>query len=176
MKRVLLLLFLYLNLLSVSVGAHGEEEARPALAVKSSISYTAALKIAQRALQAGAEQGTDLAVAVVDREGIPLVVLRADNATEQFVTGATRKAWTAVNLRNSTRSLLKDIQENKQDDGQLPHVEKALFLMGGVPLMVGNTIVGGVGVAGSVNGLDDDACARQAAQAFAELLNDREGK
>lgn len=39
--------------------------------------------------------------------------------------------------------------------------------MGGVPLKAG----GGVGAAGCVNGLDDDAVAQQAARAFQRLIN-----
>ena len=42
--------------------------------------------------------------------------------------------------------------------------------MGGVPLKDGHRVVGGVGVAGAVSGIDDDVIARQAALAFAQLL------
>lgn len=136
---------------------------------KQSVSLDGALKIARAVIAAGKARGVDLAVAVVDNAGIPLVVLRADDATEQFVTGATRKAWTAVNFRNSTRAVLADVRKGTQDDGQLPFAEKALFLMGGVPLRDDDEIVGGVGVAGSVNGLDDDAIAVLAAESFAAM-------
>lgn len=137
---------------------------------KRSITLEAALAIAQVALKAGKEKGADVAVVVVDQAGIPLVLLRADSGTEQFVTGATRKAWTAINFRASTRELFEAIKKGEEDDSQLPHAQKALFLMGGVPLKEGDTVVGGVGVAGCVSGLDDDAVAQKAAQAFAEML------
>ena len=137
---------------------------------KRSVSMEAALAIARVALDAGAAKGSHVAVVVVDQAGIPLVLLRADEGTEQFVEGAMQKAWTAVNFRASTRQLFEDIQKGKEDFSQLPHVPKALFLMGGVPLKEGNRVVGGLGVAGAVSGLEDDTIAEQGAEAFAKLL------
>ncbi|QDT81712.1 hypothetical protein Mal35_51960 [Gimesia maris] len=138
---------------------------------KQSVTFEAALIIARLAIAEGKKKGVDhLAVTVVDEAGIPLVVLRTDLGTEQFITGATRKAWTAVNFKASTSDVLKTIKSDDGDDGQLPHAQKALFLMGGVPLKVGNVVVGGVGVAGSVEGPDDDSLAQLAAQAFGTML------
>jgi uncharacterized protein GlcG (DUF336 family) len=135
-----------------------------------SISMEAALAIARVALKAGTDNGTDVAVVVVDNAGIPLVLLRADNGTEQFVEGATQKAWTAVNFRASTRELFEDIKRGKEDFSQLSHVPKALFLMGGVPLKDGLRIVGAIGVAGAVSGIEDDVIARRAADEYTQLL------
>lgn len=137
---------------------------------KRSISLEAALSVARAGLQAGKAKGANVAVAVVDEAGLPLVVLRADNATEQFVTGAESKAWTAVNLRASTMKLCEDVKKGDEDFSQLPHAEKCLLLDGGVPLKDGETIVGGVGVAGCFHGPDDDASAQAAAAKFAELI------
>jgi uncharacterized protein GlcG (DUF336 family) len=157
--------------LSISAQPAGKPAPRARATVeRRSITMEAALAIAQVALKAGKEKGTDVAVAVVDQAGTPLVVLRADNGTQQFVEGATQKAWTAVNFRASTRELFEDIKKGREDFSQLPYVPKALFLMGGVPLMDGKTVVGGVGVAGAVSGLEDDVMAQQAARAFVEML------
>ena len=75
-----------------------------------------------------------------------------------------------MNFRASTRELFEDIKRGKEDFSQLPHVPKALFLMGGVPLKDGDRVVGGLGVAGAVSGLEDDVIAQQAAVEFAKLL------
>jgi uncharacterized protein GlcG (DUF336 family) len=135
-----------------------------------SISMEAALAVARVALKAGADKGTDVAVVVVDQAGIPLVVLRADDGTEQFIAGATQKAWTSVNFGASTRELFDDIKKGKEDFSQLPHVPKALFLMGGVPLKDAGRVVGGLGVAGAASGIDDDVIAQEAAREFGRLL------
>jgi uncharacterized protein GlcG (DUF336 family) len=42
--------------------------------------------------------------------------------------------------------------------------------MGSVPLKDGPLVVGGLGVAGAVSGIEDDAIARRAAEEFARLL------
>jgi uncharacterized protein GlcG (DUF336 family) len=137
---------------------------------KRSITSEAALAIAQVALNAGKKQKTEVAVAVVDQAGILLVLLRSDYGTEQFVDGATDKAWTAVNFKASTRELFETIKENKEDNTQLPYARKSLFLMGGIPLKDGDRVVGGVGVAGFASGMADDEVAQQAAHAFTKLL------
>jgi uncharacterized protein GlcG (DUF336 family) len=137
---------------------------------KRSITSEAALAIAQVALNAGKKQKTEVAVAIVDQAGILLVILRSDYGTEQFVDGATDKAWTAVNFKASTRELFESIKENKEDNTQLPYARKSLFLMGGVPLKDGDKVVGGVGVAGFASGMADDEVAQQAAHAFTELI------
>jgi uncharacterized protein GlcG (DUF336 family) len=137
---------------------------------KRSVTAEAALAVAQVAMKAGKEKGNEVAVAVVDQEGIPLVVLRSDHGTEQFVTGAIDKGWTAVNFKASTREVFETIKGDKEDNSQLPHAQRALFLMGGVPLKDGDAVVGAVGVAGFASGLDDDAVAQQAAQAFEAML------
>lgn len=140
------------------------------LVEKKSVSFDAALGVAQKTLEAATERKCVVAVAVVDASGIPLVLLRQDGGTEQFVEGATAKAWTAVNLRDSTAALLESIRKGEGDASQLPFVRKALLLMGGVPLRVGDVIVGGLGVAGCPDGPDDDALARRGAAVFDALV------
>ncbi|MCB1488529.1 MAG: heme-binding protein [Bauldia sp.] len=144
-------------------------DAGPAVVERRSVSFEAAMEIARASLAEAEAQKCVSAVVVVDDSALPLVLLRQDGATEQFVTGATRKAWTAVNLRASTRDLLATVKAGVEDDGQLPHVRNALFLMGGVPLRDGDAIVGAVGTAGCVEGLGDDAVARAGAAAFEKL-------
>lgn len=150
----------------VSLGAGGNR----AIVRKASVTSSAALAIAQVALKAAKERGGEAAVAVVDQEGLPLAILRTDYGTEQFVTGAADKAWTSVNFKDSTRAIFETIKGNREDNSQLPHVQRALFLMGGVPLKDGDTVVGAVGVAGFASGLEDDAVAQQAAREFQIML------
>lgn len=150
-----------------------ENAGSSAIVRKASVTSSAALAIAQVAIKAAREKGNEAAVAVVDQEGIPLVVLRTDFGTEQFVTGATDKAWTAVNFKDSTRAIFETIKSNKEDNSQLPHAQRALFLMGGVPLKDGNIVVGAVGVAGFASGEQDDAVAQLAARAFVGLVSEK---
>lgn len=133
---------------------------------KKSVTADAALAIAQVALKAAKDKGSQVAVAVVDQAGVPLVLLRTDYGTEHSVGVATDKAWTAVNYKHSTREVFEKVQQAKGDDSQLIHTPRSVFLFGGVPLKDGDVVVGGVGVSGFPSGLDDDAVAHQAAAAF----------
>lgn len=76
-----------------------------------------------------------------------------------------QKAWTAVNFKLSTRELFEMVMSGEEALNQLPNVPNALFLMGGIPLVSGDAIVGGVGVAGS-SGPDDHQVAQIMADAF----------
>jgi uncharacterized protein GlcG (DUF336 family) len=136
-----------------------------------SISIEAGLKIAQKGLQTARQLKCDAAIAVVDQGGNVLVIIRDDNGTEQFVTGATRKAWTALNLKNSTKEILTTIKQGYEDNDQLPFIEKSLFLYGGVPLKLNNKMVGAVGAGGCINGEDDDKVAKASANEFYKLTS-----
>ena len=137
---------------------------------KKSVTADAALAIALIALKAAKDKGSQVAVAVVDQAGIPLVLLRTDYGTERSVGVATDKAWTAVNYKHSTREVFEKVQQAKGDDSQLIHTPRSLFLFGGVPLKDGDVVVGGVGVSGFPSGLEDDAVAHEAAAAFEAML------
>lgn len=110
----------------------------------------------------------------MDEAGIPLVILRTDYGTEHVVTGATDKAWTALNFKNSTRAMLEHIKADQGDDGQLPHAQRAIFLIGGVLLKDGDAVVGAVGVAVFPSGEQDDGAARMAAHEFQTMLANEE--
>jgi uncharacterized protein GlcG (DUF336 family) len=153
-----------------ALGAETSDSANAAIVRKAGVTAEAALLIAQAAVKAIKDMGNEGAVAVVDQAGIPLVVLRTDYGTQQYVEGATDKAWTAVNFKDSTRAVLATIKSNKEDNSQLPFARHALFLMGGVPLKDGPMVVGAVGVAGSPSGDQDDAVAQTAAREFQALL------
>ncbi len=135
------------------------------------LTLEAALVIAQGALKASHDNGaTNVAIVVVDSSARPLVTLRDDDATEHPYLAAMRKAWTAANFRSSTRDVLARIKKDQGDDGQLVYTEESLFLMGGVPIKMGENTVGALGVAGNPSGLQDDAVATKAAAIFDQLL------
>jgi Haem-degrading len=90
-----------------------------AIIQKKSVTADAALAIARIALKAAKDKGSQVAVAVVDQAGIPLVLLRTDYGTEHSVGVATDKAWTAVNYKHSTREIFEKVQQAKGDDSQL---------------------------------------------------------
>jgi uncharacterized protein GlcG (DUF336 family) len=119
-----------------------------------------ALTAAQAALAEAKSRGYHVAVAVADRGGQLLVLLRSDGGGAHLLDGARRKAFTAVSAHNRTSVLSKAIEERSgEPDPHLVFLENVLFVGGGVPIKAGDEIVGAIGVSGSPGSIHDEECA-----------------
>jgi uncharacterized protein GlcG (DUF336 family) len=138
------------------------------LVTQRNLSLAMAKTIAEAALAECQGKGFHTAVAVVDRAGQVLVILRDEQGTPQQAEMARRKAFTARMFRSSTLEFQK---RTASDPSLLPQRDVAdiLALGGGVPIQVGDDIVGGVGSSGSNQNMDD-ACARAGIAKVADLL------
>ncbi|MBX9693147.1 MAG: heme-binding protein, partial [Cyanobacteria bacterium] len=145
-------MMLFLIAIAVPAGLTEPEDNSPkgnsTTVQKRSINLDTALAIAKVALKSGKKFGHPLAITIADNAGLPLVMLRDDNATEQNFDGARRLAWTVVTMKSSTKELVARVKAGFSDDGILPFIEKSQILLGGVPLKSRGEIVGGVGVSG----------------------------
>ena len=132
------------------------------------LSLAAARTIAEAALAECTARGFRTSVAVVDRSGNLLVVLRHELAHPVTVEMARDKAYTAVVFRGSTIDFQRD---TANDPARLPQrdVPGILALGGGVPLLSGGEIIGAVASSGSSQTTDDE-CARAGAAKGASLL------
>jgi len=132
------------------------------------LSLAAARAIAEGTLAECSSRGFRTAVVVVDRSGELLVVLRNELAHPVTVDMARRKAYTAVLFRDSTiefqRGTASDPARAAQRD-----VPGVLALGGGVPIIVADEILGGVGSSGSSPTADDE-CARTGIAKAGSLL------
>jgi uncharacterized protein GlcG (DUF336 family) len=137
------------------------------LVMQRNLSLAMAKTVAEATLAACQAKGYHTAVAVVDRAGQVLVILRDEQATAQHAEMARRKAYTARMFRTTTtefQNRTADPPYAAQRD--LPDI---LALGGGAPIQVGNETVGGVGSAGSTLE-QDDACAKAGIAKVADLL------
>jgi uncharacterized protein GlcG (DUF336 family) len=132
-----------------------------------SLSLGMAKTIAEATIAACKEKGFATAAAVVDRAGQVLVILRDEAATAQTAEMARRKAYTARVFRSTTL----EFQKRTTDPAYAAQRDVAdiLALGGGVPIMIGNEIIGGVGSSGSSQE-QDDACAKAGVAKVAGLL------
>ena len=123
-----------------------------------SVSLPLAKAIAEAALAECKSKGFNTAAAVVDRAGQVLVLLRDEQATFQTLEMARRKAYTARMFRTPTSEFQK---RTATDPSYAPQRDIAdiLALGGGMPIMVGNDTIGGIGSAGSTQP-QDEACAK----------------
>jgi uncharacterized protein GlcG (DUF336 family) len=129
----------------------------------------AALKVAQAALAKCRAEGFQVTVAVVDRSGITLALLRDRFAAPHTVDTAQRKAQTAINFRMNTAALDREFQAGKPAAG-LRHLPGVVAVAGGMPIEGGGSLVGAVAVSGAPGPANDDVCATAGIQAIAEDL------
>jgi uncharacterized protein GlcG (DUF336 family) len=120
--------------------------------------------MAMAAVEACREQGINVGVTVVDRNGIPQVMLRDTLAAHLTIEISKRKAYTAANF-NAATSTLED-----RADTAVGRFDDHIMSAGGVPINVGGFIYGGIGVSGAPSGETDEMCAQAGLDAVAEDL------
>lgn len=137
----------------------GSAAAQKLLATQLSLTTHAAQSAAQAALARCQKEGFTVAVAVVDRGGHALVVLRDNLAGAHTVQTAINKAATAVSFRMETAELAASTQPGKEGSGirSLPNI---VAIGGGLPIQAKGAQVGGIGVSGAPGGDADAMCAR----------------
>ncbi|MFC9730080.1 GlcG/HbpS family heme-binding protein [Streptomyces roseolus] len=116
----------------------------------------AAEKAARAALAAAVAAGQRVSVAVLDRGGNPIVVLRGDGAGPHTYESAQRKAYTAASFNAPTSVLVGRLEQNPT----LADIPGTLFLAGGLPITYQGSPIAGIGVAGAPSGLLDEEFAR----------------
>jgi len=133
------------------------------------LTTSAALTVAQAALAHCQKDGYTVAVAVVDRGGQPLALLRDNLAGAHTPLTAINKAATAVSFRTDTTELAASTQSGRPASGirSLPNV---VAVGGGLMIRAKGSIVGGIGVSGAPGGDADDACAKAGIAAVSDAL------
>jgi uncharacterized protein GlcG (DUF336 family) len=118
------------------------------------LSYPMALTIATAALDACKARGYPVSVVVVDRGGDTMVALKADGAGPHTMENARRKAYTARTFRMTTHEFAEQMKTRpvRREQTTLPNV---IAIDGGVPIRVGEDVIGGVGLSGSP-GVDEE--------------------
>jgi len=137
------------------------------LVTQRNLSLPMAKTIAEAALNACQSKGFHTAVAVVDRAGQVMVILRDEQGSAMQVEMARRKAYTARMFRTTTL----EFQKRTSDPAYAAQrdIPDILALGGGVPIQVGNEVIGGVGSSGSSQEMDD-ACSKAGVAKVADLL------
>ena len=133
------------------------------------MSLELANQIAAAAVATCATNGYAVAATVVDRAGSVRVVQRADNAGPHSLSSSQQKAYTSASAKNTTQVLMEVAQKNP-GVANLVYMPGFLLLGGGVPIRVGNEVIGAVGVGGAPTGALDEQCAMAALDKVKELL------
>jgi uncharacterized protein GlcG (DUF336 family) len=132
------------------------------------LSLATALAIATTAADTCKGQGHRVSVTVVGRTGEVIVQLRGDDATPHTIENSQRKAYTARTFRASTADAAQRMQNNPRPSAL--HFAWISIDPGGLPIKVGEDVIGGVGVSGSPGGDKDEACAKAGLDKVADQL------
>ena len=128
--------------------------AQAQLAVEKNLTLAMAEAIANGAMESCKAMGYKVSVAVLDRDGLTMVMLRGDGSGLHTPEGAERKAYTARTFRAPSAAFLKRMQNDPAAHASEEYA-RVLALPGGLPIKVGDDVVGAVGVSGSPGKGDD---------------------
>ena len=140
-----------------------------AVRTEKNMSLDLANQIATATVAACTANGYAVAATVVDRAGTVRAVQRADNAGPHTLAASQQKAYTSASAKNSTLAMMEGAQKNPAA-ANLVNIPGYLLLGGGVPVKVGNEVIGAVGVGGAPGGHLDEQCAMAALDKVKELL------
>ncbi|MGB8435524.1 MAG: heme-binding protein [Burkholderiales bacterium] len=157
------------SVIAVSILATAPVSAQDATYTIKLLTLETALKAAQTALKKCRDDGYQVAVAVVDRMGVPQVMLRDRFAGPHTPATARGKAWTAVSFRTNTGDLANVTQAGKAQSGvrQRPGV---VAIGGGLMIEGAGSLFGAIGVSGAPGGEADEACAAAGIAAIKDSL------
>jgi uncharacterized protein GlcG (DUF336 family) len=131
------------------------------------VSLELAQTIANAALAQCRSMGYKIAVSVVDRDGLPVILMYDDGAGLNTREGSDRKAYTAAAFHSPSAAFVKRMHDNPESAGSIQY-SRVLALAGGLPIKVGNDTIGAVGVSGTPG--KDDVCSQAGIDKVADQL------
>ncbi len=140
-----------------------------AVRTERNMSLDLATQLAAQTVAACSAAGHNVTATVVDRAGGVRAVARADNAGPHTLEASRLKAYTSASAKNTTLAMMEAAQKNPAA-ANLVHIPGYLLLGGGVPVKVGNEVIGAVGVGGAPGGHLDEQCATAALGKLQALL------
>ena len=140
-----------------------------AVRTERNMSLDLANQIASASVAACTANGYAVAATVVDRQGTVRAVQRADNAGPHTLGASLQKAFTSASAKNNTLAMMEGAQKNPAA-ANLVNIPGFLLLGGGVPVKVGNEVIGAVGIGGAPGGHLDEQCALAALDKVKDLL------
>ena len=135
--------------------------AQPAPLQQSNMSLNLANALVQATMQACHAQGRSAVAAVIDRGGHLLSLQRDDNVGPHNTDAAVKKAFTALSSKTPSRIFAENARKNPESNN-LNTIDSLLLIGGGVPVKVGDEVIGAIGVGGAGGSLIDEGCALQA--------------
>lgn len=147
-----------MKILSAALLAAAALPVQAQLIEQKALSMPMALTIAQTAVESCKASGYNVSVHVLGREGQVLVALRGDGSSPHTFENSLRKAYTARTFKSPSGEFAQKVRDNPAM-GQV-HLANIVATQGGLPIAVGDDVIGGVGVSGAPGGEKDEVCAK----------------
>jgi uncharacterized protein GlcG (DUF336 family) len=149
---------LALKLFAITGALAAVTPASAQILAEKALSATAALTIAETAYESCKAQGYKVSVHVVGREGQVLVGLRGDGTGPHTFENSQRKAYTARTFRTPSGEFAQRIKDSGSLGASL--LTGVVAIQGGLPIKIGDDVIGAVGVSGAPGGEKDEACSK----------------
>jgi uncharacterized protein GlcG (DUF336 family) len=129
-----------------------------------------AVEAAQAAIAACKAQGYNVTVTIVDRAGLPKVVVAGDGAGALTREVSRRKAYTSAMLKVTTGDFAKRVAAPGAFNPAVfdPQLTTA---QGAVPIKIGDDTIGAIAASGAPGGDKDEACANTGLAKIGDRLN-----
>jgi len=128
------------------------------LVTNKDLSLAMAVTIAQTAVQTCKAQGYQVSAHVLGRNGEILVSMRGDDTGPHTLENSMKKAYTSRAQRLPSGKFAENVKANPTV-GAL-HLTNMVPAQGGLPSMIGQDVIGAVGVSGAPGGDKDEVCAQ----------------
>jgi uncharacterized protein GlcG (DUF336 family) len=99
-----------------------------------------------------------MALAVTDSEGVAKLIYVPDGSAAWHGYSAVRKAYTAITFKSDTSKIVKRAREDAETMEKFKLDPNLQAQSGGLVLMLGDTLVGAIGVSGAEPGGHDEEC------------------
>ena len=132
------------------------------------MSLEIARALADASIACAKRDNYDVSVAVVDRAGDMVVLMRGNMANPHNAELARRKAYTARTYGVSTMEFRN--RTNGTDLAGQRELVDIIPLGGGLPVLIGMERIGGLGLSGAPTQEADDKCAAEAIKSAAGML------
>ncbi len=94
----------------------------------------------------------------MNSEGAPILAYIPDGSKSEHTYTAIRKAYSAVKFKVPTSDLTTRAAQDPQFAAMIKADPNLIAFKGGIPLKVGNDIIGAIGVSGAEPGGHDEEC------------------
>lgn len=123
------------------------------------ISFNAALEMANVALESCRKGGYKVTITVLNRQGRTAVVLHDTGANPHTIENSLRKAYTSLTFRRPSGEFGKAMASTPPPHAAIL-LDKVTSGEGGLPILSNKEVVGSIGISGAPGGHLDAACAQ----------------